>query len=95
MVFEILINTKNAIHISRGQVFSVASGKSEEEKKTFLKKYERKTDSKLNSYIDFLWFLTATEKNKPKQVKYLFLATLRLLCPPDFFLPPILILRDD
>ena len=27
------------------------------------------TDSKLNSYIDFLWFFTTSEKNQPKQVK--------------------------
>ena len=68
------------------QVFSVASRKSAKYN-LFSKKYERKTDSKLNSYIDLLWFLTTTEKNKTKQVKSLFLATVRVLCPPEFFLP--------
>ena len=61
----------------------------------FLKKYERKTDSKLNTYIDFSQFLTTREKNQPKQVKSLFLATFRFLCPLVFFLLPILILRDN
>ena len=51
-------------------------------KNYFLKKYDRKADSKLKSYIDFLRFLTTTEKNQPKQVRSLYLATFRVLCPP-------------
>ena len=53
--------------------------------KPFLKKCERKTDSKLNSNIDFGWFFTNTKKNQPKKEKSLYLATFRVLFPPEFF----------
>ena len=62
---------------------------------TLKKKYERKTDSKLNSYIDFWWFFTTT-KNQPTQVKSMFSATFRVSLPPKFFFfLSILILREN
>ena len=33
----------------------------------FLKNYEGKTDSKLNSYIDAWWFLNTTKKINPNK----------------------------
>ena len=67
-----------------GQVFRVASGKSAK-LNLFFKKCERKPYSKLNSYIDFVWFNTTTKKNQPTQVKSLFLATFSVLWPSIFF----------
>ena len=67
-----------------GQVLSVASGKSTK-LNFFLKKYERKTDSKLNSYVDFWWFFTTTKKNQTAQEKSLFLATFMVLWHPEIF----------
>ena len=72
-----------------GQIFSVASEKSANTTIFFLKQYERKTDSKLISFIDFLWFLTTTENNQPKQVKPLIWPLLGFCVLQNFFLPPI------
>ena len=46
------LNISATLCLVAGQIFSMASGKSSKYY-LFLKKYERKTDSKLNSYIDF------------------------------------------
>ena len=42
-------------------------------------KFERKTNSKLYSYIDCWWFFISTIKNQPTKVECLFLATFRVL----------------
>ena len=57
-------------------------------------KYEGKTNSKLNSHIDFWWLITTTKKDQTTQVKSMFLATLEFQGPQKTFLPPILIWRE-